>query len=269
MNRWTIRRHTNAWPLFQEPRTCSSPGRPPHCGAPGHVRGHAGGVGPRVVAGLAACLVVVMGGGVGYAEDTSKGSAQQTGRTGPQVTYYSPGQFTGYATNLSSFVVRFGLPIRGVHAGDLTVNGSPATHVTGSGVGPYVFTDYASPAPGAVHIVLAAGTITRDSADAPPFEGAAWSVRLLEPQADEDGDGLSNEEELTKYSDPTKTDTDGDGLPDPYELSHHACLTVFVNEALPQDNYGVVIEGTDDADDDGVSNVEEYRRGTDPCASDR
>ena len=72
-------------------------------------------------------------------------------------------------------------------------------------------------------------------------------------------------EEIKAFADPTKGDTDNDGLPDPYELAH-PCLNVFVNQALPQDNYGRITPGDDDADDDGVTNFEELTRGTDPCA---
>ena len=70
---------------------------------------------------------------------------------------------------------------------------------------------------------------------------------------------------MTVYSDPTKVDTDEDGLPDPYEFSHFGCLSVFWNEALPAEAYGVIHLGTDDSDGDGLSNLAEFQKGSDPC----
>lgn len=184
----------------------------------------------------------------------------------PQVTSTMPVKyFPDYTTDLlGSVEVEFGVPVDGVRAKDLSVNGSHAKRVTGIGAGPYVFTGYTVPGPGRVKIEVAPGKIRRKDYGT-RFEGYSWGIRAFEASADDDGDGLTNERETQAYSDPTKRDTDGDGLPDPYELSH-PCLSVFTDEALPRNDYGVTRPGDDDADDDGIPNLEEFKTGTDPCS---
>ena len=184
----------------------------------------------------------------------------------PQVTDTTPVEyFPDYTTDLLDSVrIEFGVPVDGVRAKDLSVNGSHAKQVTGIGAGPYVFKGYTVPGPGRVEIKVAPGEIRRKDYGT-RFEGYSWEIRAFEALADDDGDGLTNEQEIKVHSDPTKRDTDGDGLPDPYELSH-PCLMVFWNEALPQNDYGVIRPGNDDTDHDGISNLEEYQRGTDPCS---
>jgi hypothetical protein len=64
-------------------------------------------------------------------------------------------------------------------------------------------------------------------------------------------------------------DTDGDGLPDEYE-ARHDCLDPAVDEAVSHTfraggTEWVGLPGGEDADHDGIMNLEEYRRGTDPC----
>ena len=49
--------------------------------------------------------------------------------------------------------------------------------------------------------------------------------------------------------------TDGDGLPDDYKAAH-PCLVVGVNDA------------GSDPDVDGLTNLQEYQQGTDPCVAD-
>lgn len=70
--------------------------------------------------------------------------------------------------------------------------------------------------------------------------------------ADFDNDGLSNWEEIFIYgTDPFNDDSDGDGMPDGWEVMNG------LNPADPADAH-------EDADGDGLTNLQEYELGTDP-----
>jgi protocatechuate 3,4-dioxygenase beta subunit len=183
----------------------------------------------------------------------------------PQVISASPGYFSKDAVDLSLVRVQFHAPVTGVKAEDLTVNGSAATQVTKTGDQYYVFTGYKTPGFGEVQIVLAPGKISRDP-DGIPFEGFSWSVRLFDPAGDEDGDGLTNAQEVEVFSSPTSADTDHDGLPDSYEVAHR-CLDPIVDQAHPLNYTGEPLPGDNDADDDGATDLQEFAKGSDPCAS--
>ena len=74
--------------------------------------------------------------------------------------------------------------------------------------------------------------------------------------ADSDGDGLTDSEEVLVYfSYPTNKDSDGDGLSDDYEILH---------------NFEINLAGDDllDADNDGLTNLEEQNLGTHPHNTD-
>lgn len=71
--------------------------------------------------------------------------------------------------------------------------------------------------------------------------------------ADSDGDGLSDGDEVFKYhTNPAAADTDGDGIPDGWEVLHGL-------------QPGTAADGTGDADGDGTSNLDEYLQGRDPA----
>ena len=225
---------------------------------------------------LTVCLLVLLVADAAHAEDQSNAPVRLKGSAPPVVEATYPSYFFRYfvpdlkmeasdTVDFSSFRVEWSVPVTGIQAEDLTVNGSSAAHVTGSGAGPYIFTGYASPALGLVVVKLAPGRIVRDSEAHPHFEGNSWSFRLFAPEGDDDADGLTNAKEIEFGTDPTKSDTDDDELPDFYEVEHH-CLKPFFNEALPHEVYGRIVPGDGDADDDGISNLEEFKRGTDPCA---
>jgi len=74
----------------------------------------------------------------------------------PTVQTASIGNAFVVGTSFNSVSFTFDQPMVTVPAGNLTVNGSPATSVTGSWRGPYVFSGFATPADGAVTVTLAA-----------------------------------------------------------------------------------------------------------------
>ncbi len=92
---------------------------------------------------------------------------------------------------LTRLEVAFSEAVRGVDAADLRINGVPATSVSGSEAGPYVF-QFPQPAAGTVQFAWAAGHGITDTAATPnAFAGGTWSVVLnpgLQP-----GDVVINE----------------------------------------------------------------------------
>ncbi len=77
---------------------------------------------------------------------------------------------------LAQVEVTFSENVLGVDAADLLVNGTPATGLSGSGAGPYVFT-FVQPAFGTVNFQWAAAHGITDTA-AIAFAGGTWSVTL-------------------------------------------------------------------------------------------
>jgi len=82
---------------------------------------------------------------------------------------------------LTSVSVTFTTSVTGVTSGSLTVGGSAATTLScpacsgGAGVGPYLFSGFAAPAPGSVAIVLSGAGILAGSV---PFGGDSWTVAV-------------------------------------------------------------------------------------------
>ncbi len=77
---------------------------------------------------------------------------------------------------LTSISVTFDRVVTGVAANKVTVNGSPATSFSGSGVGPYNFSGFTAPTPGSVTIAVS-GTGILDGSNV-PFGGAAWTTAV-------------------------------------------------------------------------------------------
>jgi hypothetical protein len=172
--------------------------------------------------------------------------------TPPQIVAQSPFRLFPFITELSSVSVTFSETVVGVTAAVLKVNGSAATNVTGSGEGPYLFTGFTPPALGPVNVSVSPGAIT--DAFGVPFEGDSWAYTLINPTLDTDGDGLTNGAEANTYhTDPTKADTDDDGLPDGFEVAN-SCLEPLEDDANA------------DPDGDGLTNLQEFNQGTNPCA---
>jgi hypothetical protein len=72
----------------------------------------------------------------------------------------------------------------------------------------------------------------------------------VNPNGDQDGDGLSNLQEYQYHTNPSGADTDQDGIPDPWEIAHGLD---------PQFN-----DGNLDYDHDGWNNLQKYQYGLDP-----
>jgi hypothetical protein len=155
--------------------------------------------------------------------------------------------------------VLFWEPVTGVVAGDLTVNGSAATTVVGSG-SEYVFSGFAVPASppagGTVPLAveLAAGAI-QDLAGT-PFGGDGWPYQLAH---DQDGDGIPDaEDNCPAVANPDQTSTDA--------------LTgaTFENHDTTEHNYGnglgdALGDACDlDTDGDGIPDTVEIANGSDP-----
>jgi hypothetical protein len=82
------------------------------------------------------------------------------------------------ASQLTQAQVIFSEPVSGVDASDLLINGVPATNLTGSGPGPYIF-QFAQPGQGNVQFSWVAGHNIRDlSPLANLFGGAGWTILL-------------------------------------------------------------------------------------------
>jgi hypothetical protein len=84
--------------------------------------------------------------------------------------------------SLGQVEVTFSEEVSGVTAGDLLINGQPATNVTRVPSGPYTF-QFATPSPGTVQFQWAAGHGITDQAEVPnPFGGGAWTY-VYDPNA--------------------------------------------------------------------------------------
>ena len=79
---------------------------------------------------------------------------------------------------LSSVSVILNESVTGMSAGALAINGSPATGLTGSGSGPYVFTGFAMPTTGTVTVVLSGAGVA--DAGGNVLAGDAWTYQILD-----------------------------------------------------------------------------------------
>jgi len=95
----------------------------------------------------------------------------------PQVAARTP-VAGAQVSGLTQTEISFSEPVTGVNAADLLINGAPATNVTGTGAGPYVFA-FPPPAAGVVSFAWAGGHGIKDLAAVPnAFAGGNWSVSL-------------------------------------------------------------------------------------------
>jgi len=94
---------------------------------------------------------------------------------GPVILSRSPSQGATIGS-LPSVQVTFNESVTGVTADDLTVGGSAATSVSGSGSGPYVFSGFAAPGDGSVLVSLSNGGISDAAGNF--FGGTTWSYTV-------------------------------------------------------------------------------------------
>jgi chitodextrinase/regulation of enolase protein 1 (concanavalin A-like superfamily) len=198
-------------------------------------------------------------------EDQPDAVVKHRGRAtrGPRIIYEAPFRTRPFVTDLPTVTVKFSVPVFGLTADALSVNGSQATHVTGSGAGPYVFTGF-----NASREVLAIKFNGRKVRDAEGNRGGnrSWQYWTVKAGEDRDRDGLDDAEEVQQYmTNPRLRDTDADGMPDGLE-AHSTCLNPFEDERSPHDMAGGTLPGNDDQDGDGITDLQEYYFGSDPCS---
>lgn len=191
--------------------------------------------------------------------------APQRGRAarGPRVIYEAPFRTRPFVTELPAVTVTFSVPVFGMTADALTVNGSPATEVKGSGAGPYVFSGFQA----SDERVLQVRFNGRKVRDAEGNRGGkrAWRYWVVKAGEDKDKDGLDDAAEVLDHmTNPRLRDTDNDGMPDKFEV-FSTCLNPWEDERSPHDMSGGSLPGNEDQDNDGLTDLEEYYYGSNPC----
>ncbi len=132
---------------------------------------------PNVAIGWDANQVIVNAAGVRMIGESNTWTYTIVDTAPPLVAQLTPaaGSVVG---SLGQVVVTFDEPVSGVDAGDLLVNGVPASIAFGSAQGPYTF-QFPQPASGVVQLAWAAGHGIRDMASpANAFAGSNWTVTL-------------------------------------------------------------------------------------------
>jgi hypothetical protein len=189
-------------------------------------------------------------------------STLRSGFTPAQHSQITPNYTYQWITSLPTVTVTYDKSVSGVVAADLTINGQPATSVTGSGAGPYVFSGYPAPALGHVAVALSAGTIIAANGD--PAIPETWSYELVNPNLTVPGDTMTVGQRLVLSLDPTRADSGGDGLPDSFKLAHPCTVDL----AYTDTDAPMMMDGTTGPqilDARGGSLHEDYALGTDPC----
>ena len=183
----------------------------------------------------------------------------------PQIESQNPRTDLSFLTDkLEELSITFNEPVENVVATDLTVNESPATTVSGLGLGPYVYTGFSQPLVGSVNVSLLPGNITDLNDNL--FKGDSWNYTLVVANNDGDNDDILDGIEIEEFlTDPTTPDTDSDGIPDGFE-TEIGCLNPLVDDSKVVNFLGEVVNSTGrDFDNDGMTNVEEFNQKTSPC----
>ena len=135
-------------------------------------------ISPSVTIGWDANQLIIDDGGVRMNEASNTWTYTIVDTLAPVVTQLAPaaGSVVG---SLGQLTVTFNELVVGVDAGDLLVNGVPATAAFGSGKGPYTFEFTQPAATGTVNFAWAPGHNIRDTASpANAFAGGNWTVTL-------------------------------------------------------------------------------------------
>ncbi len=119
--------------------------------------------------------VIVDDAGVRMQEASNTWSYLYVDNTPPTLVSLTPASNSVVAA-LGQVEVRFSEPVLGLDAGDLLINGVPATSAVGAGAGPYTF-QFPAPVGGTVTLAWAAGHNIRD-ASTNAFAGGSWTVTL-------------------------------------------------------------------------------------------
>jgi hypothetical protein len=198
-----------------------------------------------------------------FVEQISKDRSRTFPRL-PLIDSESPARFYQWVTSLPLIELMFDDSVSGVSAGDLTVNGSLATLVTGSGAGPYVFTGFEAPALGNITVALAPGSIVGSDEDGIPALADQWTYDLLDPSGPVAGDTLSVSDKIAFNLDPTRPDSFGDGIPDGWKLAYPCTAAlIYMNVDMPMDMAGNMLPPITDPDAATIHTA--FQLGTNPC----
>lgn len=170
--------------------------------------------------------------------------------------------------DVEAISVEFNEPVTGIKADSLVVNGSASTQVNGSGAGPYVFIGFEPPSIGSVNVKVLPENIIDLSGN--NFAGDSWNYVLVNKESDMDLDGAKDDIEVDiLLTDPQTNDTDSDTMPDGFEAIS-GCLDPLVDDRHLMDIAGNIVNNNSrDQDEDGISSIDEFRIGTDPCVTDQ
>lgn len=137
----------------------------------------------------------------------------------PQIASQNPASSANIG-QLPTVAVTFSEPVFGVQAAHLTVNGSAATSVSGSGAGPYIFGGFAAPADGAVNVQVAGSDIKDIYENS--FSAGTWAYT----KADCNGNGVFDGQDISSGF---SKDCNQNGLVDECDP---AALRLHINEEM-------------------------------------
>jgi YD repeat-containing protein len=178
-------------------------------------------------------------------------SANFTVIAAPSITSITPPYLLANQTNAT--IVVNGTNLTGATFSFQPATVPPSVSISNTAISGNSATLTVSTGPSAASTVLVA---TNGVGNSGIFATAANSLTVLLPGQDSDGDGLTNQQEITLGTNPLNIDTDGDGMPDGWEV--HFGTNPLVNDA-----------GNPSAAADGLTNLQEYMGGTDPTNKDR